>query len=72
MHFIKIISKFESDKHVLKVENNGVLLETETDGFGLQSTRERLNILYRGNALFEIYQCQPNQVTAKLVIPIKK
>jgi sensor histidine kinase YesM len=70
--FIKIISKFEADKHVLKVQNNGVLLETETDGFGLQSTRERLNILYRGNALFEIYQCNPNQVTAKLVIPIKK
>jgi hypothetical protein len=49
-----------------------VLLETETDGFGLQSTRERLNILYHGNAFFEINQCEPNLVTAKLIIPIKK
>jgi LytS/YehU family sensor histidine kinase len=70
--FIKITSQLEGDKHVLKVQNNGVLLETETDGFGLQSTRERLNILYHGNAFFEINQCEPNLVTAKLIIPIKK
>ena len=67
---IKIASKFEDHRHVLKVINTGVLQSTDNDGFGLQSTRERLNILYRGEALFEIYQCEPNQVTAKLVIPI--
>jgi len=68
---IKIISKFENDKQILTVQNTGVLAQKDKDGFGLKSTRERLNILYRGEALFEIYQCQPNQVTAKLVIPIK-
>jgi hypothetical protein len=53
------------------VQNTGVLdQETGRDGFGLQSTKNRLNILYRGNAQFEIYQCQPTQVTAKLIIPI--
>jgi signal transduction histidine kinase len=67
---IKIFSKFEQNKHVLKVMNTGLLKPSENDGFGLQSTKERLNILYQGEALFELSQCEPNQVTAKLVIPI--
>ncbi len=67
---IKIISKFEQDKLVLMVQNTGLLKPSERDGFGLQSTRERLNLLYHGQALFEIFQCLPNQVTAKLTIPI--
>lgn len=68
---IKIISKYEEGKHLLMVQNTGVLdQEIGQDGFGLQSTKNRLNILYRGNAAFEIYQCQPTQVTAKLIIPI--
>ena len=67
---IKIISKFEQDKLVLIVQNTGLLQPSERDGFGLQSTRERLNILYHGQAVFEIFQCLPNQVTAKLAIPI--
>ena len=67
---IKIISNVENDKLILVVQNTGLLQQAEQDGFGLQSTRERLNILYRGQAIFEIFQCAPNQVTAKLVIPI--
>lgn len=67
---IKIVSKFDQNKLVLEVMNTGVLKPSENDGFGLQSTRERLNILYQGEALFELYQCENNQVTAKLAIPI--
>ena len=68
---IKIISTYEDNKHLLMVQNTGVLdQEVGRDGFGLQSTKNRLNILYRGNAAFEIYQSQPTQVTAKLIIPI--
>ena len=67
---IKIISNVENDKLVLIVQNTGLLQQAEKDGFGLQSTRERLNILYRGQAIFEIFQCEPNEVTAKLIIPI--
>ena len=67
---IKIVSNVENDKLVLIVQNTGLLQQAEKDGFGLQSTRERLNILYRGQAIFEIYQCEPNEVTAKLIIPI--
>ena len=68
---IKIISTYEDNKHLLMVQNTGVLdHEVGRDGFGLQSTKNRLNILYRGNAAFEIFQSQPTQVTAKLIIPI--
>lgn len=67
---IKVMSHFEEGKHTLLVQNTGQLMIKEQDGFGLQSTRERLNILYRGNAMFEIYQSSSNEVTAKLVIPI--
>ncbi len=69
---IKIVAKTENQKQIIKVINTGVLQFSETDGFGLQSTKERLNLLYGGEALFEIYQCEPNQVTAKLEIPIHK
>jgi hypothetical protein len=68
---IKIIARIEAGKLVLMVENTGILQARENDGFGLQSTRDRLNILYRGEAEFDIYQCQPQQVTAKLIIPIQ-
>lgn len=68
---IQIISNFDKNKHVLKVINTGLLQASENDGFGLASTRERLNILYRGEAAFELYQCAPNLVTAKLIIPIQ-
>jgi len=68
---IKIIAKIEGSKLNLMVQNTGILQTTENDGFGLQSTRDRLNILYRGEAEFNIYQCTPNQVTAKLIIPIQ-
>ena len=67
---ITIISKYESQKQVLIVENTGQLAAAEQGGFGLKSTRDRLNILYRGNAQFDIFQGSPNLVTAKLVIPI--
>ena len=65
------IAKIEEGKMLIMVENSGKLEATENDGFGLQSTRDRLNILYSGEAEFNIYQCQPNQVTAKLTIPIQ-
>jgi two-component system LytT family sensor kinase len=68
---IKIIAKIESGKMVIMVQNTGKLQATENDGFGLQSTRDRLNILYSGEAEFEIYQYQPNLVTAKLTIPVQ-
>ena len=68
---IKITAKINANKLDLVVQNTGILQATENDGFGLQSTRDRLNILYGGEAEFGIYQCQPTMVTAKLTIPIQ-
>lgn len=66
---IKLVIKTLDSKMVVEVSNTGLLIQDEKDGFGLQSTRERLQILYAGEAAFEIYQSAPNQVTAKLIIP---
>ena len=69
---IKISAHFVEDKHVVTVVNTGILQISEQDGFGLQSTKERLQILYKEAATFEIFQSATNQVTAQLIIPIQK
>ncbi len=69
---IKITAHFVDDKHVITVVNTGKLQIAEQDGFGLQSTKERLQILYKETATFEIFQSATNQVTAKLMLPIQK
>jgi sensor histidine kinase YesM len=56
---------------VITVVNTGKLINAEQDGFGLQSTKERLQILYKEAASFEIFQSATNQVTAQLMIPIQ-
>jgi LytS/YehU family sensor histidine kinase len=69
---IKISAHFVDDKQIITVVNNGKLQMVEQDGFGLQSTKERLQILYKEAATFEIFQDTDNLVTAKLMIPIQK
>lgn len=70
---IQIIVRKKEDKMEVIVVNNGQFLERPSDsGFGLQSTKERLNILYGSNAHFEIVQCETNKVAAKLLLPIYK
>jgi signal transduction histidine kinase len=69
---IKISAHFVDDKQIITVVNNGKLQMVEQDGFGLQSTKERLQILYKEAATFEIFQDADNLVTAKLMIPIQK
>jgi hypothetical protein len=67
---INLFVKKEAGKLVVQVNNTGHLDKDENLGFGLQSTRERLQILYGNEGSFEIFQSQENQVTAKLIIPI--
>jgi sensor histidine kinase YesM len=70
---IQIIVRKQDDKMEVKVVNNGQYTEDATvGGFGLQSTKERLNILFGSNAHFEIQQCETNKVAAKLLLPIYK
>lgn len=62
--------KSKENKLVIQVSNTGRLEQNENTGFGLQNTNERLQILYAGEGSFDIYQSQPNLVTANLIIPI--
>jgi two-component system LytT family sensor kinase len=68
---VKIISDFVQDHHELVVENTGRLsTDVNQDGFGLSSTRNRLNLLYGSKASFEIKDVNGNKVQARVDIPL--
>ena len=68
---IKIISDFKGDHHELIVQNTGKLSEARnTDGFGIASTQNRLNLLFGTKAHFEIKSVNDNMVEAKITIPV--
>ena len=67
-----IVRKNEDKMEVIVVNTGQYIEETVAGGFGLQSTKERLNILFGSNAHFEIVQCESNKVVAKLLLPIYK
>lgn len=69
--FIKISSFFEKDHHELIVQNTGQLNgKINADGFGIQSTEDRLNLLFHGKASFEIKNLNPTTVQSKVIIPV--
>lgn len=70
--FIRIISLFNEHHHVLTVQNSGTLngQYINKDGFGLKSTQERLNLLYQGQAQFEIRDTEGNVVESKIIMPV--
>jgi len=68
---VKIVSDFKNDYHELAVINTGRLNgKTNSEGFGLSSTINRLTILYGNKARFEIKQATPETVEAKVHLPI--
>ncbi|MBL0133338.1 MAG: histidine kinase [Chitinophagaceae bacterium] len=68
---IKIVSDFKGDYHELLVENSGHLsLLVNEDGFGLSSTRNRLQLLFGDKSNFEIKQVNGNVVQARVLIPV--
>jgi len=68
---IKIVSDFKGDYHELLVENSGQLsLLVNEDGFGLSSTRNRLQLLFGDKSNFEIKQVNGNVVQARVLIPV--
>lgn len=68
---VKVISDFKGDFHELIVQNTGQLnTKLDTEGFGLSSTTNRLNLLYGGNAQFEIKQINGSLVEAKVLLPV--
>jgi hypothetical protein len=68
---VKIISDFKDDYHELKIRNTGHLNGSVNDnGFGLTSTRNRLQLLFGIKANFDIQEVQYNTVQATVLIPV--
>ena len=68
---VKISSDFKGDHHELVILNTGRLNGSlNGDGFGLVSTRNRLQLLFGEKANFEIREVGQNMVEAKVLIPV--
>src|SRR5580765_160140 len=68
---VRIISDFKADHHEIIVQNTGHLNGSMNgDGFGLTSTRNRLQLLFGEKANFEIKEIGQNLVEAKVLIPV--
>lgn len=70
---VTIISDFVDDHHEIIIRNSGFLNGRAGQmGFGLQSTQDRLNLLFGTKATFEIKDIPGNMVEAKVVMPVSK
>lgn len=70
---VTIISDFKDDYHELIVKNtgklSGYLQFTEDEGFGISSTKNRLNLLYGNKASFQLIE-NNGIVEARVKIPV--
>lgn len=71
---IKIVSDVKENQHELLVQNTGYLngFTKHGGGFGISSTKDRLNLLYGEKASFEIKQLNPTLVEAKVLMPLER
>jgi two-component system, LytTR family, sensor kinase len=68
---VKIVSDFRDDYHELLIVNTGALNgNRNVDGFGLASTKNRLQILFGQKANFDIREVDGNSVQARVLIPV--
>ena len=68
---VRIISDFKEDYHELVILNTGVLNGSrDSDGFGLASTKNRLQLLFGQKANFDIREVNENTVEARVLIPV--
>ncbi|PWU04622.1 MAG: sensor histidine kinase [Bacteroidetes bacterium] len=68
---VKIISDFSENNHEIIIRNSGYLNGSlSRHGFGLQSTRDRLSLLFGEKAKFEIKDIAGNMVEAKVILPV--
>lgn len=68
---VKIISDFKENFHELIIQNTGYLNGSlYDDGFGLTSTKNRLQLLFGEKANFDIKEITGNTVEATVLIPI--
>jgi len=69
---VKIISDFKNDYHQLIIQNTGYLNGSlYDDGFGLTSTKNRLQLLFGDKANFDIKEVNSNTVEATVLIPVE-
>ena len=68
---VRIISDLRDNYHELTILNTGVLNgNRDADGFGLASTKNRLQLLFGQKANFDIREVNDNTVEAKVLIPL--
>jgi two-component system LytT family sensor kinase len=70
---VKVISDYRDNHHELIVQNSGQLNQNNvisSDGFGLNSTRNRLKLLYNGKATFDIRDTDTDMVEAIIKMPV--
>jgi sensor histidine kinase YesM len=68
---IKIVALENDGLFYLQVVNDGKLdMQKEKEGFGLQSTETRLQLIFAGRATFRICQLNEKEVLAEVVIPL--
>lgn len=70
---VRVISDYRDNHHELIVQNTGQLNGNTTngDGFGINSTRNRLKLLFGGKATFEIRNTENDMVEAKIKMPVQ-
>jgi two-component system, LytTR family, sensor kinase len=68
---IKIIAKEVDNLFYLQVVNTGKLdMTKDHEGFGLQSTSTRLDLIFAGKASFSLAQANDHEVQAEVIIPL--
>jgi LytS/YehU family sensor histidine kinase len=69
---VRIISDFKHNYHELLVQNTGRLNgHINGDGFGISSTKNRLQLLFGSKADFSIREANSNLVEAAVKIPVE-
>lgn len=71
---IRVISDYRDDHHELIVQNTGQLNGNTKngEGFGINSTRNRLKLLFGGKATFDIHNNENDMVEAIVKMPVQE
>ncbi len=71
--FVRIISRLNNQQRELIVQSTGTLKENyKSEGFGVSSTQNRLNLMYGSAAKFELKDLSNGIVEAKVIMPLNK
>ncbi len=71
---VRVISDYRDNHHELIVQNTGQMIqngENSNSGFGIDSTRNRLKLLYNGKATFDIRNTDTDMVEATVIMPVQ-